>query len=194
MLCGPGCLVAADGLLVRRDHPESEAVFISAFTETADTWRGSAITSDGRISSGSPIELSKQEWETVVSPGTPIAGIHIPGGGGMTPEVVDSTLAEAEEFFVRYRKPVPVFTCASWILNTDLAERMPQSNLAAFQKKGFLFPVLSSQNGTDGLYFAFGRDDSHFSEYPRDNSLRRALLSILESGHLLRSGGILIPV
>lgn len=194
MICGPGCLVAADGRLVRRDHPESEASFISELSETADAWRGSAITSDGRISFESPVELSKREWDVVVSPGMPVAGIHIPGGGGMTPDVVDATLAEAGDFFVCYRKPVPVFTCASWILNTDLAEFMPQSNLALFQKKGFLFPVLSSQNGTDGLFFAFGRDDNRFSEYPRDNSLRRAILSILESGRLLRCGGILIPV
>ncbi len=194
LLCAPGALVAADGLLVRRGHPESEAVFVSEFTETPDFWRGSAVASDGRISFGPPVELSKQEWEPVVSPGMSVAGIHIPSGGGMTPEVVDSTLAEAREFFTRYRKPVPVFMCASWILNTDLAEQMPQSNLALFQKRGFLFPVLSSQNGMDGLFFVFGRDDNRFSEYPRDNSLRRALLAILASGRLLRSGGILIPV
>ena len=193
LLCGPGCPVAADGLLVRHEHPESEAAFISEFTETADVWRGSAITSDGRVSSEPPVELSKQEWEAVVSPDMPAAGIHIPGGGGMTREIVDSTLAEAGEFFVRYREPVPVFTCVSWVLNTDLAERMPQSNLAEFQKRGFLFPVRSSQHGTDGLYFVFGRDDNRFSEYPRDNSMRRTFLSILESGRLLRSGGILIP-
>ncbi len=52
----------------------------------------------------------------------------------------------------------------------------------------YLFPVRSS--GNDGVYFIFGRADGDYRDYPRDNSVRRAMLDVLQPGGRLRCGGM----
>lgn len=194
LLCAPGWPVSPAGYLLRRGRPESEGAFSTLYTETPEMWRGNAIAEDGRVPSKELVSLAKRDWKEILSPGDPVAGIHIPGGGGMTPESVDASLAQAEAFFSRYRKSIRAFTCVSWILNPELAQRLPDSNIAAFQRRGFPFPVRASPEGRDGLFFVFGREDDDYGTYPRDNTLRKTLLAILESGKSLCSGGIVMPL
>ena len=52
----------------------------------------------------------------------------------------------------------------------------------------YLIPWTSC--GTDGFYFLFGRDYDKQETYPRDTSVRRAMLDELESGGSLRTGGM----
>ena len=54
----------------------------------------------------------------------------------------------------------------------------------------YLSPWPSS--GRDGLFFIFGHDNGDLKTYPRDNSIRRAMLDILDSGQKLRCGGMFI--
>ncbi len=52
----------------------------------------------------------------------------------------------------------------------------------------YLFPAIST--GNDGVYFIFGRHDGDYKDYPRDNSVRRAMLDVLQNGGKLRSGSM----
>ena len=69
---------------------------------------------------------------------------------------------------------------------------MPDSNLAKFMRMLYLVPAYLS-SGRDGLFFIFGRDqDEDWSNYPADNSMRRAFHRIRESGRKLRSNGMFV--
>lgn len=53
----------------------------------------------------------------------------------------------------------------------------------------YLFPYPSK--GIEGLFFIFGQEPKDHTKLPRDNSVRRAMLSILDKGKRLRMGGML---
>jgi hypothetical protein len=118
--------------------------------------------------------------------------MHIPAGGGMTPERALDSFQKAVAFFSRKNpgKFREIFICHSWIFNTQFEEKMPDSNLAKLMRECYLFPHDSS--GRDGMFFLFGRDYENLSQAPRDSSQRRAMLEILESGERLRTGGMLL--
>ena len=66
---------------------------------------------------------------------------------------------------------------------------LPESNLAKFMRELYLLPCAG--NGNDGLFFLFGQEPDDHKDLPRDNSVRRAILSILDEGRRLRTGGML---
>ena len=52
-------------------------------------------------------------------------------------ESVDDSFAAATDFFARYFPDYPTrdFYCQSWLLDPQLATLLPDSNLAAFQRR-----------------------------------------------------------
>lgn len=68
---------------------------------------------------------------------------------------------------------------------------MPNSNLAKLMRECYLFPCHSS--GQDGVSFLFGRGIYSDGKIvaPRDTSVRRVMIEILESGERLRTAGML---
>ena len=169
---------------------ESESDRITVFEETADTFSGYAVHPAGYILPGVRTFL-KSEWEAVLRRGDPLLDMHIPGGGGMTPEAAHDSFAFAFRFFREHfaGRYAPAIICRSWIFNTQFEELLPESNLAALMRKCYLFPCVSS--GKDGFYFLFGRDYDNPADAPHDTSYRRAMLSVLERGGRLRLGGML---
>lgn len=55
-------------------------------------------------------------------------------------------------------------------------------------KELYLFPVASS--GQDGIFFIFCKEYEALTLPPRKTGLQKAMLSVLESGEKLRSGGM----
>lgn len=53
-----------------------------------------------------------------------VIGVHIPESGPLIPEVVDESLAQAKEFFVRHfsERPVRTATLGSWLLDPYLLD------------------------------------------------------------------------
>lgn len=136
------------------------------------------------------VRLPMAEWEMVVAPGAEVLGLHIPEGGKMTPEVCRESFEQAFEFFGKYFPDHDfrgIFS-SSWIFYPYYEQVLPDSNLAAFMRELYLFPAQSSS--VDGVYFIFGRDTGDFRSYPRDNSVRRAMLDVLQNGGRLRRGGM----
>lgn len=191
LLSQPGVSYDASGFVCQENAPEEEDAWTSLLEENHISWYGNPVSPYG-FALKTPRTFPKEEWECILAPGDIMIDMHIPSGGGMTPEKALDSFRQAASFFQerypgRFKK---VFICHSWIFNTQFEEKLPSSNLAKLMKECYLFPHPSS--GRDGMFFLFGRDYEDLSLAPRDTSQRRAMLEILESGKRLRTGGMLL--
>lgn len=182
----------SSGFMLQENDPLAEGGWTSELTETEDAWTGCPVSPEG-YALKNPRRYEKAQWEKILSEGDIVLDMHIPGGGGMTPERCIDSFRKAAAFF-RKKYPGkfnPVILSHSWIFNTQFEKKLPESNLAKLMRECYLFPA--SSYGRDGMFFLFGRDDFRdLSEAPRDTSVRRAMLEILESGERLRTGGMLL--
>ncbi|MBO1268765.1 acyltransferase domain-containing protein [Arthrobacter cavernae] len=110
-------------------------------------------------------------------------GVHIPEDGGLSPALVDESLAMAKEFFARFfpDKPVAAATCDSWMLDPYLAAKLPESNIASFARR---FTVeRCTDEPTDAVYFTFRqRGLADLDKLPRETSLQRVVLERIDDG------------
>ena len=185
-LCRDGWELNQEGFRAQK----GEATFTAKLEIRDNRVFGTPISPLGMALTERVVELSPEEWEPVVTPWEWVPSIHIPGGGGMTPERVLASLQEAKRFFRKYfHRDIRVFSCASWILNPVWERELPGSNLARFMRMLYLTPGYVP-SGRDGLFFVFGRDgEKDWSRYQTDTSLRRAFHRVHESGRSLANGG-----
>jgi len=137
--------------------------------------------------------LPKSEWTVALGREHNVLQMHIPGGGGMTPERCADSMSRAVEFFSGHfpEQPFAAVASRSWIFGTQLQQILPDTaNLVRYQRELYLFPTPS--NGRDGLYFIFCRDDlaDDLSDAPRDTSLQRAVCDHFGSSGPWRGGGM----
>lgn len=152
---------------------------------------GTPITPDGKVLIKRKVTIDLAEWEGICQPWELVPSIHIPGGGGMKPELVKQSMLDAKEFFRKYfKQDVKLFACASWILNPDWETELPDSNLAKFMREGYMTPF-GKAGGRDGIFFIFGRTDNEDPlTYPAHNTMQQAFHRLLKAGRPLRSGAI----
>ncbi len=190
--------LAPDGSRFTRDgfkqtDPSEETLHTGwkATLETTDTEVSGYPVSPLGAAENRKVTLPLSEWTHVLTTGTPVLEMHIPSGGGMTPDAYTSSMRGAVEFFRRRfpdEHPVAI-VCNSWLFNTQLEEILPPTaNLVRYQKELYLYPVPSS--GNDGLWFIFLQDPFDPKTAPRDTSLRRAVLDFLDKGNTWRGGGM----
>jgi GNAT-like C-terminal domain/N-acyltransferase N-terminal domain len=113
-----------------------------------------------------------------------VLSTHIPRTGPLKPTLVDESFAAATNFFARYFPDYPTrdFFCASWMLDPQIAELLPDSHLAAFQRRWILCGDWQPGNA-DVLFFVFNRREPTDPEsLPRDTALQRALAERLTAG------------
>ncbi len=136
------------------------------------------------------VELHESQWEVVFRDGDMAVDMHIPSGGNMAPELCIDSMRKAFDFFQRHfpGNDLRAMICKSWIFNTQIEERLPDSNLSKFMRELYLFPIPSA--GNDGFFFIFLKDYPDLSKAPRKTSLQKMMLDILESGGKLRSSGM----
>lgn len=189
LLAQPDFKFNSEGFAVQ-EGLESENDQITTFNEDQYSCSGYVVHPAGYILPGCRT-FQKSEWEAVLRRGDTLLDMHIPSGGGMTPEAAYESFVFAFRFFREHfpDRHVPAITCQSWIFNTQFEALLPQSNLAKLMRKCYLFPCPSS--GKDGFYFLFGRDYENPADAPHDTSYRRAMLSVLEKGERLRLGGMI---
>ena len=132
-------------------------------------------------------------WERVAGPGDWTLFFHIPGGGGMKPELCQESFLEALTFFKSYMpdKKFRLIWSASWIFNPAWVEMLPASNLASLINRGRLFPTFSL--GNPGLNFVFGKDSGAPDEFKAVNSVEKAVLQCYRENRLRRVGMFLLP-
>ena len=113
-----------------------------------------------------------------------VLSTHIPMSGPLTPVAVDRSLAAATTFFARHFPDYPTrwFHCRSWLLDPALSERLPQSNLAAFQRRWTLYGE-AEPGMEDVLFFVFfRRGQVDPGSLPTDTALRRLVVERLLNG------------
>jgi len=138
-----------------------------------------------------PVRLPAADWDCVLEKGTPVLDLHIPAGGGLTPEACADSFRRAAEFFRRhFPEPAPrAMVCSSWICSPILEQILPPgSNLVAFLREVYLCPLNS--RGPASLWFVFLQKPFDPATAPRETSLQRALLAYLESGREWRNGSL----
>lgn len=179
-----------DGYTLFPDEKNESAAFSGSFIRSGNTMQ--AIPFDPRgFAVNEIMTIDEAEWEQVIAPHHKVLGLHIPEGGKMTLDACRESFAAAFEFFHKYFPELDIRSifCSSWIFYPYYEQVMPDSNLAKFMRELYLFPYGSS-SGNDGVYFIFGRHDGDYKDYPRDNSVRRAMLDVLQNGGKLRSGSM----
>jgi hypothetical protein len=137
------------------------------------------------------VRLPLTDWEPVLRKDSWVLDMHIPAGGGMTPEACLDSHRMALEFFDRHHPghPWTALVCRSWIFNTQLEQLLPaEANMVRYMRDLYLFPLRSS--GTDGLWNIFLQEPFDIRTAPRASSLQRAVIEFLEAGNAWRSGAM----
>ncbi|WP_165969971.1 acyltransferase domain-containing protein [Nonomuraea terrae] len=132
----------------------------------------------GRVAAG-----AIREAGLPVGPGSPAIDVHVPDFlGPLTPEACEESFVRARRFFPRHfpdDKPL-VMTCGSWLLNDDLARRLPDgSNIVAFQRR---FRLLHRFDDSEMLAFVYGADAADPAALPRRTRLERAVADHVAAG------------
>ena len=173
---------------------DPEAVTTGALIKTENFVIGHALAPDTGRNMG-VVKLHLDEWEAVITASSPVLEWHIPGGGGMTPEVTRASLAEGFEFFDRYFPALPspvAVMCSSWAFWHRYEELRPQANPALVMRECYEFnrPL----RNYSGFYFIFGaKTPADLPGAPRrDTSIRRAMLDTLDTLGYLSNGGVFI--
>lgn len=116
--------------------------------------------------------------------GDPSVGIHIPYATALGPHDVDLTFERAREVLgvlwpVDQRR---LATCQSWLLDAQVADFLdPQSNVMQFQRR---FTLLDAwyDNDEETIGFVFQQPGVSRRDLPRETSLQRGILDLLERG------------
>lgn len=171
-----------------------ETAFRSSFEIKDNIACGNTVDPEGRTSEET-MSINLAEYDLVLGPDMPVLDMHIPAGGGMTPEIADKSFSDAKKFYMSLpdesRRPYGAI-CHSWIFNPNLPEILPESsNLNKLLKKVHLLPRPCP--ATDGLWFIFLTDGAFdIKTARRDTSLQKSVLEYIESGKRWRTGGMFI--
>ncbi len=166
--------------------------WIATLDEDEEQVTGTPLSANG-YAMPAALRLAKAEWELLLRNGETVLEMHIPNFMPLSLDLLHDSLQRALDFFPHYHPECPfkAFVCSSWIFNTQWAEMLPPtSNLLAFQRQGYLFPLPSS--GAGAIYFLFGKRAIDLATAPQDTTLRRAVVAHMQAGGQLRSGGFLL--
>ncbi len=190
-LSEPGIEFTKDGHVKCRDiEADADDSWTSALDENDDFVCGNQIFPNG-IADKEKTKLHLSEWNCELRKGSNVLDVHIPPGGGLSPDIFISSLRSAEAFMSdKFPKHgFSAFVCESWIFNPDLKQILsPKSNLPAIHGEVFLYPVPSAPE--DGLWFVFLHEKFDIKTVRRDTSLRKAVAEFIEKGGCWRSGGM----
>lgn len=103
--------------------------------------------------------------------------------GPMSPQACDASIAQAQRFFADHpaAENPRVAVCHSWLLDPQLADLLPGSNIAQFQ--GRFTPMGSLPvDDSSAVEFTFAWPDLPLDELPRTTRLERAVVDVLRSG------------
>ncbi|MBE6689406.1 MAG: hypothetical protein E7588_09090 [Ruminococcaceae bacterium] len=166
-------------------YEDEEGSWTPVVTETEDAWTGYPHSEMGYVRS-TPVTLLKSQWKKVLEKGDYIVSLHIPAGGGMTPEAVDDSIARGIEFLAKYypEYDYKAFHCHSWLMDPQLKYVLGEdTNIAKFLARFNSIAVWSDSKGI--FYHVFGRDRNSVSDVsvlPETTSLFRALKNYYMSG------------
>jgi len=139
------------------------------------------------------VRLPRTHWRQAVGLNDHTLAIHIPRGGGMTPDVCRNTFQQAVAFFATHSPDhnLKAIHCYSWIASPLLARVLPRdANLLDLHAETYLYPVWSKYH--HGLNHIFGHLPIDPATAPRDTSLQRVIADYLQQGYPWHIGGFFI--
>ena len=181
------------GWQFNKAEPQDCRRWKAVFQEDEKRVKGTPFAPSG-VAVEKVIELDKGEWENVYRRWDNVAAMHIPFGGGLTPERALRSFAAVQPFFSRHYPELPfrMIQCVSWIMGKHLEHILPpDANLLNLQHNLYMMP--HACNLYDGLSFLFPTlDEQHpdFDSMPQDNSLRRGIVNFLKNGGRWRVGAM----
>lgn len=192
--------IAAEGLTFNREGfvagargiDDGAGAWLSTFREGPLEVVGYPILPTG-TARREKVRLDMTVWEPILQPGDTVLDMHIPAGGGMTPERCVDSMRRAAAFFSQHfpDRPARAVVCNSWIFGPQLEGILPpDANLVRYMRELYLFPVPSP--GSGGLWFIFFRDPVEPATAPRENRLQAAVADYLAAGGVWRQGGMFI--
>jgi hypothetical protein len=116
--------------------------------------------------------------------GSLVVETHIPETGPLDPAAADASFAAAQPFFAAHFPELGVIryaTCDSWLLDPQLADIVPGSNIARFGARYRLFRT-ARESDQSALDFVFRAPTTPRDQLPRDTRLQRGLLDHLDRG------------
>jgi len=147
-----------------------------------DGWLGHVISPFGKAQR-QPAFFPTAEWEVILRRGDPVLDMHIPRGGGFSPEACRDSLTRAFEFFARFEpeRPFKAAYCHTWFFSPQLQQILPpESNIVSFQREFYLYPYAGKLAFL--WAYVFGQKYPTPAGAPRDTRLRRSALEWLENG------------
>lgn len=111
--------------------------------------------------------------------------LHIPAGGGLSPERIDASLAASIETYGRaFPEERPVaFTCFSWLLDPHLADALPpDSNIVRFLRR---FRIVGAGQPANRTIVAFVFDvpgRTPLDRLPQETTLQQAVVERIRAG------------
>lgn len=116
--------------------------------------------------------------------GSVVVATHIPETGPLDPVAADASFAAAQGFFAEHfpeHGKIRYATCDSWLLDPQLRDLVPGSNIALFGARYTLFPP-SHVADQSALDFVFRAPTTPLADLPRDTRLQRGLIDHLAGG------------
>lgn len=180
-----------DGQLARKG--DAEGLWTATLETSEDGAVGYPVLPTGRAVQ-EQVTLPAAAWLEVLTPTAPALHIHIPGSGPggerMDYDQCGGSLRAAMEFFPRHypEHRFRAFACGSWVLDTWLETALPPtSNMRRLQEEVYLFPSWVSPH--DLIENVFDRLPDDLRQAPRETTLQRAILEVLEAGREPVVGG-----
>lgn len=152
--------------------------WIANVEETESSWIGFPYDENGYVKP-EKIELLKSKWEKYIQPNDLTVGIHIPDGGGLTPELVSQSFEEMKKFLETYFPDYPykAFQCKSWLMDYQLIKLLgEQTNISRFISR--FTPLTCKSAGKDVFNFIFlknNTDNIIIEDLPENTSLERKI-------------------
>ena len=197
------------GALTARGLPENDA-WATAADLGQQVWKHRRVTGDFGLHNhgwltviwgGGFAALGRLQYEMrhhdLDRPGEQhlVCSVHIPARGRLTPDDVAASFARARAELPRLfpdQGPVEVFYCDSWLLDPQLPQIVPGSNIAAFSR---LWTPFGDRDGDgDALYFGFdiqptGTVDpaAWVDRLPADTGLHHAIIAWWRAGRHFRT-------
>lgn len=192
-----GIKVHKDGFLLgAAGYTDEEGSWEPTLTEDETHYIGYAYGYRGTVGKDE-IRLDKKKWKKTIEPGAPVIGLHIPPGGGMTPEAIDSCFAQSKEFLAKYFPEYDYkgFVCGSWLMDDKLCDLLGEdANISKFCNRFYSIGSKSSARGV--FHFVFMRADVKNVDYatlPENTSLERKLKQLYINGDVIYENLGFIP-
>ena len=181
---------SSGGVLGSAGLEDSSGSFYAAIEQTQDTITGHPVY-EGVIQR-EPISLPRKSWKCILGEDDPVICVHIPMGGNLSHDLVESSYMQARQIFSACYPDLDYkgFYTHTWLLSPQLRSHMKAtSNILAFQNDYLLFPCKSK--GQFVFSFVFGGRPENLQELPEDSSLQRSLKKLyLEGGYIHEYCGV----